>query len=122
MCPLRDTEPLPAGSSSPALFYGLDVGWWLHVSLTSPPRLPEYIPKVFLRESLDFLFSLSTLGIGVRLGFPTRREPHGGSGSRHCWATGADVGSGPRISAGLFSTLNPTVLARLKVLHLAPSA
>lgn len=90
--------------------------------LTSPLRLPGYVLKVLLQELCDFPFPLSTLGIGVRPGFPTRREPRGGSDSRHCWAAGADVGSGPRISMGLFSTLNPAVLVRLEVLHLAHSA
>lgn len=35
-----DTQPLPERRSSPALVYGLDVGWWPHVLLKSALRLP----------------------------------------------------------------------------------
>lgn len=79
-------------------------------------------PRCFYRNSLIFPPQTCFL-LPPWVSVSCQDSPHAGNpveaGCRHHRATGADVGSGPMISAGLFSTLNPTMLARLEVLHLA---
>lgn len=82
-------------SMSPRCFYGNSLISPLEPCFLSPPWV-----SVSCRDSLH-------------AGNPAEAR------CRRRRATRADVVSAPRISTGLFSTLNATMLARLKVFHLA---
>lgn len=116
MYPSAGTQPL-LEESSPALGYGRGAGWWPQVSLTelqgyhsmssgcssgnsriSTPKPSFPSPPGVLVSCWDSLHAGSPVEAGCRCQRATR----------------ADGGSGPRISVGLLSALNLTVLTCLE--------